>query len=64
MKGEKPKVLPARRYTEGEATQILGVNRRTLKRWRDAGYAKCVFLPESRRVYYTGSELVKLWLTR
>ena len=37
MTNERPKVSPTSRYCESEAARLLGVNRRTIARWRESG---------------------------
>ena len=37
MTNERPKVSPSSRYCESEAARLLGVNRRTIARWRESG---------------------------
>ena len=37
MTNERPNVSPTSRYCEAEAARLLGVNRRTIARWRESG---------------------------
>lgn len=62
MTPERPNVSPASRYNESEAARILGVNRRTIARWRESGQIRPTAMGiKSGRVYYKGSELQRAW---
>lgn len=63
MTTERPRVSPAGRYTQAQAARLLGVDRRTVMRWRDSGHIRSLDLQgcSSGRVYYKGSEILKAW---
>lgn len=62
MTEDRPQLPPSRRYTESDASRILGVSRKTLKRWRDAGKIRYITALDSGRIYYLGRWLVEAWL--
>lgn len=62
MTATEPNVALTGRYPIGEAAELLGVHRNTLRRWADAGEIKC----GNRRVgrmskFFLGSELLRFW---
>ncbi len=63
MRNERPDVSPAARYCESEAARLLGVNRRTVARWRESGQIRPIWGmgAKSGRVYYKGSEIERAW---
>jgi predicted site-specific integrase-resolvase len=65
MTNERPNVSPASRYCESEAARLLGVNRRTIARWRESGHIRPMLGMgvKSGRIYYKGTEIVRVWVT-
>ncbi len=61
MTAIEPQVSLTGRYSIGEASAILGINRSTLRRYTNAGYIKCGFRRESARRFYLGSEILRFW---
>ncbi len=63
MVNEEPQVSPTARYSIGEAAQILGVHRNTLRRYTNAGPTgiTCNFRKSNGRRFYTGLDIVKFW---
>lgn len=63
MTNERPNVSPASRYCESEAARLLGVDRRTVARWRESGQIRPVpgMGIKSGRVYYKGVEIERVW---
>lgn len=61
MTALEPEVSLTGRYSIGEASKILGINRSTLRRYTNAGYIKCGFRRESARRFYLGSEILRFW---
>ena len=62
MTHTRPKVSPEGRYLFTEAAELLGVDRRTIYRWRKLGY-----LPETaprkvnRRSYVLGKHILRVF---
>ena len=59
-----PRAEPKGRYTEAQASRLLGVHRHTLARWREEGSVKP--LPPilgNPRAYYSGKEIMRAWMT-
>lgn len=63
MINEEPKVSPTARYSIGEAAQILGIHRNTLRRHTNTGPTgiKCSYRKSNGRRYYTGLDLIQFW---
>jgi len=63
MVNEEPKVSPNARYSIGEAAQILGVHRNTLRRYTNTGPTgiSCGFRKSNGRKFYTGKDIIKFW---
>ena len=63
MVNEEPQVSPTARYSIGEAAQILGVHRNTLRRHTNTGPTgiDCSFRKSNGRRFYTGKDIVKFW---
>mgnify|MGYP002675631878 FL=1 len=63
MTNERPKVSPTSRYCESETARLLGVNRRTIARWRESGQIRPALGMgiKSGRVYYKGTEIERAW---
>lgn len=63
MVNEEPKVAKTGRYTPTETAKILGIHRNTLNGYRKNGMIKFGVRRSSARVFYTGSEILRLWKT-
>ena len=63
MVNEEPKIPPTARYSIGQAAQILGVHRNTLRRHTNTGPTgiSCNYRKSNGRKFYTGLEIVKFW---
>ena len=61
MVSEEPKVSPTGRYSMVQASQALGIHRNTLKRYSEEGHIKFGIHAISRRKFFLGSEILKLW---
>lgn len=57
----EPTVIASGRYPVGEASKILGIDRKTLYRHTTDGLIKCGFRRANRRRFYTGSEILRYW---
>lgn len=64
MINTRPKINPSDRFNESEASTLLGISRRTLARWRQSGKARPIPYSglRSGRIYYKGSELIRIWI--
>lgn len=60
---DEPKVSPTGRYSIGQAADILGVHRNTLRRHTNTGPTgiTCQHRKSNGRKFYTGLEIVKFW---
>lgn len=60
---DEPKVSPTGRYTIGQAAEILGVHRNTLRRYTNTGPTgiTCQHRKSNGRKFYTGLEIVRFW---
>lgn len=56
----RPHIAPTGSYTVTQASALLDISRRTLRRYESAGYivAHCNQLGRRK---YSGKELIKLW---
>lgn len=62
MVNEEPKVSPTSRYSIGEAAEILGVHRNTLRRHTNVSDGiRCQFFKSNKRKFYTGLEILRFW---
>ncbi len=63
MVNEEPQVSPTARYSIGEAAQILGIHRNTLRRHTNIGPLgiDCKHRKSNGRKYYTGLDIVRFW---
>ena len=63
MVNEEPKVSPTARFSIGEAADILGVHRNTLRRHTNIGPTgiKCQYRKSNGRKFYTGLDIVRFW---
>lgn len=60
MTPTRPHIAPAGSYTVSQASQLLGIDRRTLRRYESAGLVVAHCNQLGRRKY-VGRELIKLW---
>ena len=56
----RPDIAPTGSYTVTQASQLLDIDRRTLRRYESAGYI-VAHLNKMGRRKYSGRELMKLW---
>lgn len=63
MVSEEPKVSPTARFSIGEAAEILGIHRNTLRRHTNVGPTgiDCKYRKSNGRKFYTGLDIVKFW---
>ena len=60
MTPTRPNISPSGSYTVMQASRLLAIDRRTLRRYESAGYV-AAHLNEVGVRKYAGSELLKLW---
>lgn len=60
MRGERPQVQRDGRYRPGDTAKMLGVSRRTLERWVEAGKIQRRYTVECRPVFL-GRDILALW---
>lgn len=56
----RPNIAPTGSYSVSQASTLLGIDRRTLRRYESAGYI-VAHLNQFGRRKYSGRELLKLW---
>lgn len=56
----RPNIAPTGSYSVSQASTLLGIDRRTLRRYESAGYI-VAHLNQLGRRKYSGRELLKLW---
>lgn len=56
----RPNIAPTGSYSVSQASTLLGIDRRTLRRYESAGYI-VAHLNQFGRRKYSGRELIKLW---
>lgn len=56
----RPHIAPNGSYSVSQASTLLGIDRRTLRRYESAGYI-VAHLNQLGRRKYSGRELIKLW---
>lgn len=61
MSGARPDIDPRGRYNESDAARLLGVNRCTLYRWRQAGIISPRPQKHTGRPRYVGADLLELF---
>ena len=61
MVNEEPKVSDRGKYRIGEAAELLGVCRNTLRKYARSGKVKCGFRKVDGRRYFTGEEIKRIW---
>jgi len=64
MTNERPNVALDGRYSINEVTAMLGINRSTLRRYTDKGLIRCGRWRTNGRPFYTGKEIMRLWIAR
>ena len=57
---EMPHIAPSGSYTVTQASTLLGISRKTLRRYESAGYVVAHINKLGRRKY-SGRELLRLW---
>lgn len=57
----EPHVITTGRYPISKASEILGINRKTLYRHTIDGLIKCGFRRTNGRKFYTGGEILRYW---
>ena len=60
MTPTRPNIAPAGSYSVAQASALLGISRRTLRRYESAGLVVAHCNQLGRRKYF-GRELIKLW---
>ena len=61
MNADRPNVAPQGRYDTKRACAELGISRSTLTRYRQAGYIREGRYKTNMRLYFKGSEIIRLW---
>ena len=56
----RPHIAPTGSYSVSQASALLEINRRTLRRYESAGYI-VAHLNKLGRRKYSGREIIKLW---
>jgi len=64
MTNNRPDVHTEGRYSINEVTAMLGINRSTLRRYTDKGLIRCGRWRTNGRPFYTGKEIMRLWIAR
>lgn len=57
----RPRVALDGQYTMTEAARLLGVDRKTIWRWRDCGYMKDHKHRHNSRSFVLGREILKMY---
>ena len=57
----EPQVQADGRYTVSQTCTVLGIHRKTLSKYTEAGLIKCGYRRETARKFYKGSEIVRFW---
>ena len=60
MTPTRPHIAPTGSYTVTQASALLGINRKTLRRYESAGLVMAHLNKLGRRKY-SGRQLIKLW---
>jgi predicted site-specific integrase-resolvase len=58
---KKPDVIPDELYTVPETCKALGINRRTLRRYTNAGAIACHIRNADNRIVYLGADIFKCY---
>lgn len=61
MVPSKPDCDQARRYTQKEAAELLGVERHTIKRYEQSGCIRFQVRKAGRAKFTTGQQIIKCW---
>ena len=62
MTSDEPIVNAASRYSVNETCALLGISRKTLKKYTDLALIDCGFRKATLRKYYTGLAILKFWM--
>ena len=57
----EPVVNAVSRYSINETCALLGISRKTLKKYTDLALIDCGFRKATLRKYYTGLAILKFW---
>lgn len=60
---KRPIVDPTELYTVAETCSLLGITRRTLNRYTQAGAIKCQQRIADRRIVYYGEDILRCYYT-
>ena len=61
MTSDEPIVNATSRYSVNETCALLGISRKTLKKYTDLALIDCGFRKATLRKYYTGLAIMKFW---
>lgn len=61
---EEPKVAINKRYSISEAACLLGIDRKTLRKYTAAGYIRCGIHKYNMKKFYTGYDIKAFWVAR
>ena len=64
MNSSQPDVRMDGRYSVNETASLLGISRRTLQRYTEGRIIKCGRWKANNRPFYTGREILRVWLAR
>lgn len=64
MTANSPDVRADGRYSIKETSELLGISARTLRRYTDSGIIRCGRWKMNGRPFYTGREILRLWMAR
>lgn len=57
----EPEVNKTGRYGIGEAAELLGIHRNTLRNYTEQGLIKCGIKRQTGKKFYQGSEILRFW---
>lgn len=61
MSHTEPQIPDTARLPIGQAAEVLGISRDTLRIHTENGFIRCGFNRVNKRKFYTGSELKRYW---
>lgn len=61
MTNKEPNVTATSRYSINETCVLLGITRKTLLKYTQAGIIRCDYRKATMRRYYTGASILKFW---
>lgn len=64
MTSKKPDIHADGRYSTNETAALLGISRKTLGRYTASGLIKCGRWRTNNRPFYTGREILRLWMAQ